>query len=75
MIEWLLVVAIVIACIAWYRQYRRRRARALARRELPGLDVLARRYARGEIGRDEYLQKRGDILGNPEVSEASEDQA
>jgi uncharacterized membrane protein len=64
-----LVVAIVIAGLAWYLQYRRRQARALARRELPGLDVLARRYARGEIDRDEYLQKRGDILGYPEVPE------
>jgi uncharacterized membrane protein len=25
--------------------------------------LLARRYARGEIDRDEYLQKRSDILG------------
>ena len=28
-----------------------------------GLEVLARRYARGEIDRDEYLQKKGDIVG------------
>jgi uncharacterized membrane protein len=27
------------------------------------LDVLEQRYARGEIGRDEYLQKKNDILG------------
>lgn len=26
------------------------------------LDVLKEAYARGEIGRDEYLQKRDDIL-------------
>ena len=25
--------------------------------------LLARRYARGEIDRDEYLQKRNDIFG------------
>lgn len=29
----------------------------------PGLDALEERYARGEINRDEYLQKRKDILG------------
>ncbi len=29
----------------------------------PGLDALDERYARGEINRDEYMQKRRDILG------------
>ncbi|MBI1202492.1 MAG: SHOCT domain-containing protein [Rhodopseudomonas sp.] len=28
-----------------------------------GLDVLEERYARGEINRDEYLQKKKDIAG------------
>jgi putative membrane protein len=28
-----------------------------------GLDVLEERYARGEINRDEYLQKKKDIGG------------
>jgi uncharacterized membrane protein len=27
------------------------------------LEALARRYARGEIDRAEYLQKKGDIAG------------
>jgi putative membrane protein len=64
MIESLLIAAIVIVCIAWYVQHRwRRRARELALlRETGGLDVLAERYARGEIGRDEFLQKRDDII-------------
>jgi uncharacterized membrane protein len=64
MIEPLLVVAIVIACTVWYMSHRwRRRARNLAAmRDSTGLEVLARRYARGEIDREEYLQKRGDIL-------------
>ena len=28
-----------------------------------GLDVLEQRYARGEINRDEYLQKKQDLVG------------
>jgi putative membrane protein len=32
-------------------------------RRSAGLESLDERYARGEINRDEYLQKRQDILG------------
>lgn len=32
-------------------------------RRSPGLDALEERYARGEINREEYLQKKKDILG------------
>jgi putative membrane protein len=32
-------------------------------RRSPGLDALEERYARGDINREEYLQKRRDILG------------
>jgi uncharacterized membrane protein len=65
MIEPLLIVGIVIALTAWYVQHRwRRRVRIMAAlRDSTGLELLARRYARGEIDRDEYLEKRGDILG------------
>jgi len=65
MIEMLLIVGIAMACTAWYVQHKwRRRARRLAALRSPtGLELLALRYARGEIDRDEYLQKRGDILG------------
>jgi len=37
--------------------------RGLPPRRSPGLDVLEERYARGEINRDEYLQKKKDIEG------------
>jgi len=68
MLEPLLIVGIVIAATTWYVQHKwRRRLRALAdmrdeSRDTTGLELLARRYARGEIGRDEYLEKRNDIL-------------
>lgn len=29
----------------------------------PGLDILEERYARGEIGREEYFEKKADLLG------------
>lgn len=31
-------------------------------RHSTALDILEQRYARGEIGRDEYLQKKHDLL-------------
>ncbi len=65
MLEPILIVGIAITCTAWYVQHRwRRRARAMARpRDPSGLELLARRYASGEIDREEYLEKRADILG------------
>jgi len=66
MIEPIIIVAIAIACTAWYMQHmwRRRKARKKALHRHAGLEVLAARYARGEITRDEYLQKRDDILAS-----------
>jgi uncharacterized membrane protein len=70
MIELLLVSGIIIAGIAWFLQHRwRRRIRRLAAlRETAGIEVLARRYARGEIDRNEFLQKRDDLLEYQRVS-------
>ncbi|MBI4923688.1 MAG: SHOCT domain-containing protein [Devosia nanyangense] len=34
-----------------------------ARPRSPGLDALEERYARNEIGRDEFLQKKKDLVG------------
>jgi uncharacterized membrane protein len=71
MLEPILIVGIVIAVTAWYVQHKwRRRVRALAatrERDTAVLDVLAKRYASGEIDRDEYLQKRSDILSFPGI--------
>jgi uncharacterized membrane protein len=32
-------------------------------RRSPGLETLEQRYARGDITRDEYLEKKADLLG------------
>jgi uncharacterized membrane protein len=74
MIAQILVIGTVIGLTAWYMQHRFRRWRRLplarddaVRAEIAqranGLEVLARRYARGEIDRVEYLRKKGDIVG------------
>jgi putative membrane protein len=59
--------ALVIAAVVWLVRYatdRRDRPRVTPRPG--GLDVLEERYARGEINRDEYLQKKKDIIGQGE---------
>jgi putative membrane protein len=66
MIVWLLIAGILIASLIWHFQAKRRRrvrerVRVAMERSM-GLEVLSNRYARGEIGRDEYLQKKTDIL-------------
>jgi uncharacterized membrane protein len=60
----LLVAGIVIMSVVWYRSHRSRLQRARAVFHSSGLEVLATRYARGEINREEYLQKRDDILAD-----------
>lgn len=65
MIIWLLILALIIGGIVWFARTTMQRTEAaqLSPRRPPGLDVLEERYARGEINRDEYLQKRKDISG------------
>ena len=65
MIVWLLILGLVIAGIVWFARGTARPADTpqSSPRRSPGLEVLEERYARGEINRDEYLQKRRDILG------------
>jgi putative membrane protein len=61
----LLILVLVVVALVWFV-----RALTRPRERLPetgrrsaGLDLLDQRYARGEINRDEYLQKRADVLG------------
>ena len=58
----LLFWIVVIAAMVWLvRSFRRPNERGEGANA--GLDVLEQRYARGEINRDEYLQKKHDIVG------------
>ncbi len=66
MIVWFVILIAIVALVVWL-------VRSLTGgggmhhlappRRSGGLDVLEERYARGEINRDEYLQKKKDILG------------
>jgi putative membrane protein len=65
MLIWLLVLAILVAGVVWLVRSTARHPDSphFRERRSPGLDVLEERYARGEINRDEYLQKKRDISG------------
>ena len=64
-IFWILVLALIIAGIVWLVRSVPRQAgsQMLTQHRLTGLDILEQRYARGEINREEYLQKKQDMSG------------
>lgn len=61
-IFWLVILAVIIAGVVWFvhSQPLAGGQRSLERRS-PALEALEERYARGEINREEYLQKKRDI--------------
>jgi putative membrane protein len=60
----LLFWALIIAGVVWIVRYMTDWGdHPHTGRRQPGLDILEERYARGEINREEYLQKRKDIIG------------
>ena len=61
MVAWLVALILIVALIAWF--FRSSSRTVATGRHSPGLDMLEARYARGEINRDEYLQKKRDIAG------------
>jgi putative membrane protein len=66
MIIWLLILAVIVAAVVWWFVRFASRPGAHppdAGHRSPGLDVLEERYARGDINRDEYLQKKRDLTG------------
>jgi putative membrane protein len=64
-IFWIVILALVIWAVVWFVRsspYAPGRLPPTERRS-SGLEVLEERYARGEISREEYLQKQRDIAG------------
>jgi putative membrane protein len=61
---WAVVLIAIITGIVWLVRSTASAGThgAAAARRSAGLDVLEERYARGDINRDEYLQKKRDIL-------------
>jgi putative membrane protein len=57
------IVAVVLLIIWAFRSVSGGVPHSPHMRRSTGLDVLEERYARGEINRDEYLQKKKDIGG------------
>jgi putative membrane protein len=65
MVFWLLVLALIFGGVVWLMRSSPSigLGRQAAAGRSAGLDLLEQRYARGEINRDEYLQKKGDLQG------------
>jgi putative membrane protein len=61
---WLVLLALGVAGAVWLFSAARRRGRdvPMAKRNYPPLEILEQRYARGEINREEYLEKKSDML-------------
>ncbi len=57
----IILIAIIVGVIWFVRKDASLGALIASGRRSSGLDVLEERYARGEIGRDEYLEKKRDI--------------
>lgn len=63
MIVWLAILVALVGGAVWVARNIAARASSAAPRRSPALDVLEGRYARGEIERDEYLEKRTNLVG------------
>jgi putative membrane protein len=62
MIFWIIVVVAVIFFIKWLVERGRTGGETPEKQEDP-LDILKKRYARGEIDKDEFGQKKKDLTG------------
>ncbi|MDA8169880.1 MAG: SHOCT domain-containing protein [Nitrospiraceae bacterium] len=58
LVFWIVVIAGVVLLVKWTASYGQRR-----RGGESALEILKKRYARGEIDKKEFEEKRKDILG------------
>lgn len=61
LIGFIVVVLAIVRAFQGGQRWRHHRRMGLG----AGLEILETRYARGEIGRDEYLEKRRDLSAQP----------
>jgi putative membrane protein len=62
MFIWPILLIVIVVAVVWYARNGAPPGLLQTAAQHPsGLDVLGERYARGEIGRDEYLQKKRDL--------------
>lgn len=62
---WIILLILGVMAVVWIVRASSHGGHHPPRVELSssGLNILEERYARGEVNRDEYLQKKRDILG------------
>ncbi|HKK07056.1 MAG TPA: SHOCT domain-containing protein [Gammaproteobacteria bacterium] len=61
---WALIIVGIVAMVKWvFWDTGARRHRSADTPRRAGLQILQERYARGEIEREEYLQKKEDLGG------------
>ena len=63
MVFWLLALVLLAGAAIWFMRSSPSigLGRQGATASSSGLDLLEQRYARGEVNREEYLQKKGDL--------------
>ena len=63
MVIWVVILAAIAVGIYWLvRTFMPPGGRSHSAPRSAGLSLLEERYARGEVNREEYLQKKGDML-------------
>ena len=58
---WVLVIGVIVVLVKWLTSSRDNDAGNNVSDERTALNILRERYARGEIDRDEFEQKRQDL--------------